>query len=161
MTTRLDLTRFPTCPGCGQLYIGSQCPICFSKWSVTPIPRAQEAPTPPPYPKPTQGSGKKPRQAKEPNKTEADFHRILESRQRHGEFETIMFEGCKLRIGPNCYYSPDFMAINYEGRVTFFEVKGGHIWDDSKVKFKAAKEKHSWAKFQMWQRKRSEWRQIA
>lgn len=48
-----------------------------------------------------------------------------------------------------------------ETGITFIEIKGAHIWDDAKVKFKAAKDKYLWAKFQMWQLKRGEWKQIA
>jgi hypothetical protein len=90
---------------------------------------------------------------------------MLEARKRAGEFDRITFEGVKLRIAGNCYYAPDYMAFAYSGTgryyVTFFEVKGGGpIRDDSIVKFKAAKELHPWADFEMWQKAKGEWRRL-
>jgi hypothetical protein len=89
------------------------------------------------------------RGTREPNKTEADFARFMKMTGR-GELD---FEPVKLRIGANCYYTPDwgdFGAI----RPTLYEVKGGHIWDDSLVKFKAAKERHKWCDMELWQKKK-------
>lgn len=112
------------------------------------------------------GAPKPFRQAKQPNKTESEFGRILEARKLRGEFDSVTFEAVKLRIAGNCYYAPDYMAVhmhrlgNVYPVITFFEVKGAHIWDDSKVKFRAAAERHSWAEFQMWQKKQGEWRRI-
>lgn len=105
------------------------------------------------------------RLAKQPNKTENEFGRILEARVAKGEFAgPVRFEAVKLRIAGNCYYTPDWMVSRpaIKGWETvFFEVKGAHIWDDSKVKFKAAKELHPWASFEMWQKKAGEWKRIA
>jgi hypothetical protein len=106
------------------------------------------------------------RLAKQPNKTENEFGAILEARRRKGEFTgPVRFEAVKLRIAGNCYYTPDWMttweSVTGAPVITFYEVKGAHIWEDSKVKFKAAKELHPWASFEMWQKKAGEWRRIA
>jgi hypothetical protein len=103
------------------------------------------------------------RRGKQPNKTESEFGRILEHRKLTSgdpEFISVRFEAAKLRIAENCYYTPDWMCEDHKGRITFFEVKGGHIWDDSKVKFKAAAELHTWANFEMHQKKGGAWTRI-
>lgn len=95
------------------------------------------------------------RKSKEPNKTEAEFGRRLQA-----EFKREpIFEAFKIRIAGNCYYAPDW-TIWMDGKLWFFEVKGAHIWDDSKVKFKAAKERYPYFEFEMWQKKVGSWRRI-
>jgi hypothetical protein len=101
---------------------------------------------------------------REMNKTEAEFGRILEARIAKGELRgPLMFEKIKLRLGKKCWYTPDWSCFTlFEGvwLPIFFEVKGGHIWDDSKVKFKTAVEQHPWAFFDMWQKKAGQWKRI-
>ena len=70
---------------------------------------------------------------------------------------TVLYEPLKLRIDDTCWYTPDFWIPEM---ITFFEVKGGHAWEDSIVKFKAARAIHTWAKFEMHQKKLGVWRQI-
>jgi hypothetical protein len=96
------------------------------------------------------------RGSKEPNKTEQAFNAFM-CVQRH---RRMMFEGVKLRIAGNCYYTPDW----FDGeppdqlRPICFEVKGGGpIRDDSIVKFKAARELHPWFEFQMWRKTKDGW----
>lgn len=107
---------------------------------------------------------RKMRQPKRPNKTEQAYLLILRAQYPQAK---ITFEGIKLRIGDNCFYCPDFV-VEFEHKelmrqnVMLVEVKGPHVWDDSKIKFKAAKE--IWGKtfgFMMMQRGRDkEWRRI-
>lgn len=107
-------------------------------------------------------ASKKFRLAKQPNKTEKEFGAILQSRVNRNEFQgPVRFEAVKLRIAGNCYFTPDWMVYDNAGRPVFFEVKGAHIWDDAKVKFRAAVELHQWASFECWQKKAGEWRRIA
>lgn len=97
------------------------------------------------------------RKAKEPNKTETEFgmHLYLQCKQQP------RFEAVKLRIGDNCYYTPDWMVPRDGEKPIFYEVKGGHVWDDSIVKFKAAVEIHgSWADFQLHQKKKGSWTRL-
>jgi hypothetical protein len=105
------------------------------------------------------------RAEKLPNKTEQEFGRMLQARIDRGDLDgPLMFEPVKFRIAGNCYYTIDWgcrsLEIPFVGMPIFFEVKGAHIWDDSKVKFKAAKEMHQWARFEMWQKKKGEWKRI-
>lgn len=103
------------------------------------------------------------RQAKGPNKTEAEFGRILEARKTSygaAEFKKITFEGATLRLADRLRYTPDFMCESVGGSVMFFEVKGGWIDGDSVPKFKMAREVHKWASFEMWQKKKGSWSRI-
>jgi hypothetical protein len=104
------------------------------------------------------------RKSREPNKTEAEFGRILQSRIGKGELGgPLRFEPIKFKVGTGCYYTPDWGCMSQIDRLwfpTFFEVKGGHIWDDSTVKWKSAVEQYPWARFEIWQKKSGEWTRI-
>lgn len=101
-----------------------------------------------------------PRQAKQPNRTEQRFIDTCEARRRKGEIKEVRFEGLTLKLADGCRYTPDVMTIDNENRVVFHEVKGKHIWDDSKVKFKVARDQNRWALFEMVQWSDGEWRRI-
>lgn len=103
---------------------------------------------------------KKPRQSKQPNRTEQRFLDICEARKRHGEIKEVRFEGITIKLADGCRYTPDVMTIDHENRIVFYEVKGSHIWDDSKVKFRVAKDQNPWATFEMHQWKSGEWTRI-
>lgn len=100
------------------------------------------------------------RLSRKPNNTEEDFRRILEARRLKGEFLTVEFEAVRLRIGDGSYYTPDFLCQTTFGRPACFEVKGAHKWEDSIVKYKAAKERHAWADFEIWEKRDGRWSQI-
>ncbi len=68
------------------------------------------------------------------NKTEARFKRELEAR-RLGVVGVHRFT---LRIANDCRYTPDFDVVSEAGVVYFWEVKGGHVWEDSTIKLKSA-----------------------
>jgi hypothetical protein len=89
--------------------------------------------------------------------TEMEFRSIL--RRRFPDCD-IRFESYKLRIADRCHYCPDFAVIHLSGLIDFYECKGAHIWEDSKIKFKAAKEMYPHHKFEMWQCRKGDWRQI-
>lgn len=91
------------------------------------------------------------------NKTEAEFELMLKAEYPS---DIILFESIKFRLGDKCWYTPDFVRIGYIGVLHVYEVKGGHIWDDSKVKFKCAKEQFPKIEFQMFQKKKGKWSQI-
>lgn len=100
-----------------------------------------------------------PRQPKQPNKTERDFGNQLEARMRAGEFTQVQFEGVTLRWA-GMSYTPDWACFLPDGRLVAYECKGAHVWDDSKVKFKAARDKFPAIGFEMHQRIKGEWRRI-
>jgi hypothetical protein len=100
------------------------------------------------------------------NRTETEFSYILEKQKRDGQIDGWAFEPVKLRLADGCYYTPDFMTWLAQDawpsfwRIVFYEVKGAHIWDDSKVKFKVANEQIQWAEFQMHQKINGQWTKL-
>lgn len=73
------------------------------------------------------------------NKTEQAYADHLRQRERAGEVAWFKFEGMKLRLADNCFYSPDFAVMLADGSLEMHEVKG--FWqDDARVKIKVASE---------------------
>lgn len=71
------------------------------------------------------------------NKTEAAYDAHLELRCRAGEIVWRKFEGLKLRLANNTFYTPDFVVMLDDGTLECHEVKG--FWtDDARVKIKVA-----------------------
>lgn len=71
------------------------------------------------------------------NKTEADYASSLELLKRAGEVLWWRFEGLKLRLADNTFYTPDFAVMRAGGQMECHEVKG--FWtDDARVKIKVA-----------------------
>jgi hypothetical protein len=73
------------------------------------------------------------------NRTEFDYERQLHVRQVAGEVVWYRFEGIKLRLADNTFYSPDFAVMLADGQLEMHEVKG-HWTDDARVKIKVAAE---------------------
>lgn len=71
------------------------------------------------------------------NKTEAAYGELLEERRQQGEVLWYRFEGLKLRLADNTFYSPDFAVMAIDGTLEMHEVKG-HWHDDARVKIKVA-----------------------
>lgn len=73
----------------------------------------------------------------ERNKTEAAYEEVLRLRQIAGEVAWFKFEGVKLRLADNTFYTPDFAVMVASGQLEMHEVKG--YWqDDARVKIKVA-----------------------
>lgn len=73
----------------------------------------------------------------EMNKTEAAYQEYLQDRQFVGHIAWFKFEGIKLRLADNTFYTPDFAVMLANGEMQLHEVKG--FWtDDAKVKTKVA-----------------------
>lgn len=71
------------------------------------------------------------------NKTEQAYEDFLTLRQRVGEIAWFKFEGLKLRLADNTFYTPDFAVMLTSGEIECHEVKG--FWtDDARVKIKVA-----------------------
>jgi hypothetical protein len=71
------------------------------------------------------------------NKTEAAYDSHLALKQHAGEIQWRKFEGLKLRLADNTFYTPDFAVMNAEGVMECHEVKG--FWqDDARAKIKIA-----------------------
>lgn len=71
------------------------------------------------------------------NKTEAEYAALLEQRRVAGEVAWFKFEGAKLRLADNTFYTPDFAVMLTGGRMQMHEVKG-HWMDDARAKIKIA-----------------------
>lgn len=71
------------------------------------------------------------------NKTEAAYDSHLAARQAAGEIQWRKFEGLKLRLADNTFYTPDFAVMAADGVIECHEVKG--LWqDDARAKIKIA-----------------------
>lgn len=71
------------------------------------------------------------------NKTEAQYEQTLELQKQSGDVLWYRFEGLKLRLADNTFYTPDFAVMRGDGVMECHEVKG--FWqDDARVKIKVA-----------------------
>jgi hypothetical protein len=71
------------------------------------------------------------------NRTEAGYADYLELLKRGGEIAWYKFEGVKLRLADNTFYTPDFAVMTAQNLMEMHEVKG--FWeDDARVKIKVA-----------------------
>jgi hypothetical protein len=75
------------------------------------------------------------------NKTEAAYAAELERRKQAGEVLWFRFEGVKLRLADNTFYTPDFFVMLASGQLEAHEVKG-HWEDDARVKTKVAADQY-------------------
>lgn len=76
----------------------------------------------------------------EMNKTEAKYKQELDLQLIAGKILWYKFEGIKLRLADNTFYSPDFAVLNSDFQIELHEVKGAKaiFQDDAKVKIKVA-----------------------
>ncbi|MCZ8579466.1 DUF1064 domain-containing protein [Escherichia albertii] len=75
------------------------------------------------------------------NKTESAYCQHLEQRKRAGEIAWYRFEGIKLRLADNTFYTPDFAVMLATGEMELHEVKG--FWtEDARVKTKVAADQY-------------------
>ena len=71
------------------------------------------------------------------NKTEQAYAVTLDARRHAGEVAWFKFEGVKLRLADNTFYTPDFAVMLADGALEMHEVKG--FWqDDARAKIKIA-----------------------
>lgn len=74
------------------------------------------------------------------NSLEAAFAEQLELRRRAGQIAWFRFEGITLFLAKRTRYTPDFAVMHGDGEIAMYEVKGGLVYDDAKVKLKVAAE---------------------
>ncbi len=102
------------------------------------------------------------RKRREPNKTEAEYGRILEALKTRGEIRDYKYEGLTLHWGGGMRYTPDWVTRGYHGQITLIEIKGPHVWSRDLVRFKGCRAE--WEPFgfhfQMQQKTKGEWRRI-
>lgn len=71
------------------------------------------------------------------NRTEEAYARLLDTLIACKDVLWWKFEGVKLRLAANTFYSPDFLVLRSDGALECHEVKG-HWQDDARVKIKVA-----------------------
>jgi rhamnogalacturonyl hydrolase YesR len=71
------------------------------------------------------------------NQTEKAYAALLDARRYAGEVAWFKFEGIKLRLADNTFYTPDFAVMLADGSMQLHEVKG-FMHDDANVKIKVA-----------------------
>ncbi|KIQ21560.1 DUF1064 domain-containing protein [Xanthomonas campestris] len=75
------------------------------------------------------------------NKTEQAYAAHLELLRAAGQIVWHRFEGVKLRLADNTFYTPDFAVMAADGVLEMHEVKG--FWtDDARVKIKVAADQY-------------------
>jgi len=75
------------------------------------------------------------------NQTERAYAALLEQRKHAGDVAWYRFEGIKLRLADNTFYTPDFAVMLGSGEMEMHEVKG--FWtDDARVKIKVAADQY-------------------
>ena len=80
------------------------------------------------------------------NKTEQAYSDYLLLLKRQGLIEDYWFEGLKLKLANNTFYTPDFFVLSADLTLECHEVKG--FWeDDARVKIKVAAERFYFIKF--------------
>lgn len=83
--------------------------------------------------------GKPRRVAGTMNKLEQAYSDVLAHRLRQGEVLWYKYEGIKLRLADNTFYTPDFFVMTKDYNLELHEVKG--FWeDDARVKIKVTAE---------------------
>lgn len=137
------------CPQCGAKYLRERCPRCGREFlKIRPMP-TQEA---------TQEATQEDKSGM--NKTEVRYAQRLGGLIACGAVQAFAFEGLTVRLAKRTRYTPDFLVVLPDGRLELHEIKGGHIWDDSKVKFKVAREMYPWFVWRMLQWKHAAWVEI-
>jgi hypothetical protein len=71
------------------------------------------------------------------NKTEQRYADTLELMRHAGDILWYKFEGMKLRLADNTFYTPDFSVLRKDGVLEAHEVKG-YWMDDARAKIKIA-----------------------
>ena len=75
------------------------------------------------------------------NKTEQKYAEKLEREKHIGSVLWFKFEGFKLRLADNTFYTPDFAVMNAKNELEMHEVKG--FWTDkARVKTKVAADQY-------------------
>lgn len=107
--------------------------------------------------------GKGPKTAKTKKKSQGELcmEAWLTRQVKEHQIHSFEFEALRLMVGTDrCEYKPDFLVRRHEDKPLIIEVKGEQKWEDSIVKFKAAKLTWGWLfDFECWEYAQG-WRQI-
>lgn len=95
------------------------------------------------------------------NETEKRYASVLEMRVRAGEIKRWWFGSIVFRTGAGrTTYKPDFVVELPDYSIEVHEVKGAHVWDDAREKFKTAALLYRWARWIMLQWVDGEWKTV-
>lgn len=75
------------------------------------------------------------------NKTEAAYEKHLALQKRAGAVLWYRFEGIKLRLADNTFYTADFAVLSSDSVMEIHEIKG-YWMDDARAKIKIAAEQY-------------------
>jgi len=75
-------------------------------------------------------------------KTLQALGRLKAGQMNKTEIAWYRFEGIKLRLADNTFYTPDFAVMLANGQLEMHEVKGGCWTDDARVKTKVAADQY-------------------
>lgn len=92
------------------------------------------------------------------NKTERKYADYLYMEQLRGQIISYEFEPIKWKLAFHTFYTPDFFIV-YPDHFKFVEIKGFKR-DDAIVKFKMAREKYPYFKWEMIGYKNRQWVKI-
>lgn len=92
------------------------------------------------------------------NKTEAAYERDLKDAVTLGDVLWYRFEGVKLRLADNTFYTPDFAVMLANGQLECHEVKG-FMMEDANVKIKVAAAMYPF-RFILVRRVKGEWTRV-
>lgn len=99
------------------------------------------------------------RRARQPNKTEAEFGRILEARHLRGEIPFYSFEAITLQWGDGMKYTADWVV--FAAPITLIEVKGGYKWQKDVIRYKGCSAQwRDFFDFEMHEKKNGIWQRI-
>lgn len=86
---------------------------------------------------------------------------VMDIRKRLGDVVDWWFENITFRTGAGrTYYRPDFVAMLPNGSIEVTEVKGKHIWDDARDRFKSAALMYPFARWRMLKWEDDDWRTV-
>lgn len=74
------------------------------------------------------------------NKWEAQFSQTLEHRKTVGELVWWAFEPFRIRLAEDCWYRPDFVTVDAQGKTEIWEVKG-FMREAARLRLRIAAEK--------------------
>ena len=95
---------------------------------------------------------------KQPNKTERRFElEYLELWRRERAIDSYQFEAITLKLANGVRYTPDYLVSAIGKTAKIFEVKGGFIREDAKIKLKVAAAEFSQFEFYLAQYSKGEW----
>jgi len=83
------------------------------------------------------------------NKTERYYYEtVLKPKYLDNQYQAVMFEALKLRLGWKCFYTTDFFCVTSVGQFELHEVKAPKRWeDDARVKIQVAASLYPWFQF--------------